>query len=362
MPDVPIAELLDHNGPFVSVYLDTTGNVVDAPERARLRWKNLRRELDDAGAPEAALAGIDPLVAEAHTEGDTLAVIAGPEGVLHHSHLPEPPARDLARFGSLPDLLPLLAWRQSQLPCVVVATDRVGADLLAVLPEALDRELQVQGEELHVTRSHPGGWSQRRFQQRAENRWEANAGAVAAALTRLADQVAPRLVVVAGDVRAVQFLRRQLPDRVGRLVEVVDGEYGSAEAVLARAADLVARLVEQDTAELITTFQAQFAVGRHAVERAPATLSAHFMGQVETLLLQPGRINGTAWFGPSPMHVADRPAALRAMGVSEPAEGHLADVLVRAAVGSGAAVRLLPDDEPGSPADGVGAILRYRDE
>ena len=75
---------------------------------------------------------------------------------------------------------PMWWWRRP--------TDRLGAELLAVMPTGPDREVRVEGEELHVTRSASGGWSQRRFQQRAENRWQQNAGAVAEALTRLVDQ------------------------------------------------------------------------------------------------------------------------------------------------------------------------------
>jgi Bacterial archaeo-eukaryotic release factor family 2 len=133
-----------------------------------------------------------------HTAGDTLVAIANLDGIQLLPHLPDAPPRDVARCGMLPDVAPLLAWRQRQLPYVVVATDRLGAELLAVVPTGPDREVRVEGEELHVTRSAPGGWSQRRFQQRAENRWQQNAGAVAEALTRLVDQVHPRLVVVTG--------------------------------------------------------------------------------------------------------------------------------------------------------------------
>jgi hypothetical protein len=75
------------------------------------------------------------------------------------------------------------------------------------VPTAPDQEVRVEGEELHATRSAPGDWSQRRFQQRTGNRWQRNAGAVAEALTKLVDQVHPRLVVMTGEVRAVQFLR-----------------------------------------------------------------------------------------------------------------------------------------------------------
>ncbi len=47
-----------------------------------------------------------------------------------------------------------------------VVTDRLGAELIAVLPDGPDTHHEVAGEELHITRSAPGGWSQRRFQQR----------------------------------------------------------------------------------------------------------------------------------------------------------------------------------------------------
>jgi hypothetical protein len=79
--------------------------------------------------------------------------------------------------------------------------------LPAVAPTAPDQEVRVEGEELHATRSAPGDWSQRRFQQRTGNRWQQNFGAIAEALTKLVGQVQPRLVAISGDVRAVQFLR-----------------------------------------------------------------------------------------------------------------------------------------------------------
>jgi Bacterial archaeo-eukaryotic release factor family 2 len=147
--------------PFVTVYLDTTGTVADAPPPVRLRWKSLRRELTAAGAPEAALAAIDPLVDEADPTGDTLAVIANRDGVLLGAHLPDAPMRDLGRCSMLPAVVPLLAWKQRQFPYVVVATDRLGAELLAVVPAGPDQAIRIQGEELHITRSAPGGWSAR---------------------------------------------------------------------------------------------------------------------------------------------------------------------------------------------------------
>jgi Bacterial archaeo-eukaryotic release factor family 2 len=168
-------------GQLVSAYLGTGANAADATPPLWLRWKSLRRELADAAAPEAVLAAVDQVVDHNGTAGETLAVIANSHGVQLATRLPGPPPGDVARWGMLPHVVPLLAWRQRQHPYVVVATDRLGAELLAVVPDGPDQEVRVQGEELHVTRSASGGWSQRRFQQRAENRWKQNAGTVAEA-------------------------------------------------------------------------------------------------------------------------------------------------------------------------------------
>jgi Bacterial archaeo-eukaryotic release factor family 2 len=246
--------LYQASGPFVTVYLDTSGTVADSPPPVRRRWKSLRRELVGAGAPEAALAAIDPLVDAADPTGETLTVIANRDGVLLAANLPDAPTRDLGRCGMLPAVVPLLAWRQRELPYVVVATDRLGAELLAVVPAGSDHAVRVQGEELHVTRSAPGGWSQRRFQQRAENRWQQNADAVAEALTKLVDDIRPRLVVVAGDVRATQLLRDQVPGRVGEVLQVVDGEYDSLDGALAKAAPLVDLLEARDSTQVLAGF------------------------------------------------------------------------------------------------------------
>jgi hypothetical protein len=229
------------------------------------------------------------------------------------------------------------------------------------MPTGPDREVRVEGEELHVTRSASGGWSQRRFQQRAENRWQQNAGAVAEALTRLVDQVHPRLVVVTGDVRAVQFLRVQVPVRVSELLQVVDGEYDSLDGALAKAAPLVDLLEARDTTQVLAGFARELGQRDRAADEPAATLNALALARVETLLLQPGRGAGSAWFGPllgRTTHLT--PRALHAMGVDGPV-GRPWSTSPCAAAATGATVRLLADQLPSGcgPTGGIGALLRY---
>lgn len=354
------ADVFAAPGPVVSVQLTTEGALPQAAQRVALRWKTLRAELAADGAPEAALAAVDPLVDDAHAAGETLFAVAGPDGLRYAAHLPELPEADGGRVGPLPHLVPLLEATQKLLPHVVVVTDRLGAELVAVLPDRPDARVEVEGTQLHVTRSAPGGWSQRRFQQRAENRWEANAREVCYALTRLVDATAPRLVVVSGDVRAVQFLREHLPVRVLERLAEVQGDYGDLDEALRRSERLVADVAAADTAAVLDDLQ-QGRPGGTAVAGPDDTLATLAAGQVATLLVEPTRaVDHTAWFGPEPVQVASTAAALRAAGVADPQPAPLADVAIRAAIATAAAVRIVPPDAPDLDAGGVAALLRYR--
>src|SRR5215207_6358838 len=120
-----LARLFEMPGRSCRCTSTTTGNLANPHIRVSLRWKSLRHELADTGAPKAALAAVDPLIDGPHTAGDTLVAITNPDGIQLLTHLPDAPPRDVARCRILPDVAPLLAWRQRQLPYVVVAaTDR----------------------------------------------------------------------------------------------------------------------------------------------------------------------------------------------------------------------------------------------
>lgn len=345
-------------GPIASVYLDTSDRTEDAAGRVALRWRALRRELVAAGAPETAVAAVDPAVEDSHAAGHTLVAFADADGLLHVDHRPERPPRDVAVWDAVADVVPLLAAAQLDLPHLVVATDRLGAELVAVLPHRPDETHSVAGDELHVTRSAPGGWSQRRFQQRAENRWESNAGEVAREVTALVDRVRPRLVVLSGDVRAVQFLRDQLPSRVVELAVEVQGDYSTPDEALAQAGPLLAEVAARDTADLLESCAARLARGDGAAAGAGPVLTALSETRVATLLVDPHTAAGRhAFLGPAPTQVADTADRLWAFGVEAPARAGLAPVAVRAATGGGADVRIVPADSlPGSAE--LAAVLR----
>jgi hypothetical protein len=358
-----IARLFDASGPFVSLYLATEGDVEQAAGRVALRWKNLRGDLLRDGVPEATLAAVDPLVQGSHTAGSTLAVIAAVDGVLHSTSLPEPPPGDaIVRHGALPDVLLLLAAAQAAVPHVAVLTDRTGADIAARVPDGSERSERVSGrDDPHIHKPQAGGWSQPRYHHRAEALWESNAGEVAEALARLVDQVRPRFVAAAGDVRALQLLREHAPKRVRELLQVVGGEYASLDAVFAAAEKLVAETVDADADALLARFAEERAQRDQAADGAEATLAALSRSQVGTLLVAGLFLDDerTAWFGPAPTDVGVDAEALTALGVGTPVEGRLVDVAVRGALGTGATVRIVDPDRQAAPRDGLGALLRF---
>ena len=352
--------LLSGREPAATVYLATAGAVENAAQRSEVRWRNLRDELATAGADEAALAAVDPLVPDAHLHGECLVAVADASGLRFHAHLPDPPRRDVGRWSDLPSLIPLLEWRQSSPAHLVVLTDRTGADLIISGNGIVPRIGEVEGDD-RVTKSGPGGWSQPRYQQRAENNWEHNAREVAEQVVRLVDRFEPRIVVAAGDVRAVQLLREELPDRVHALVHVIHGARSpgaSTDAEAEAVTRLVATVVAEDTVALVRKLREELGQHDRAVEGAPATLAALARGQVEVLLVHDDPDDDrTAWFGPEATHVATTPDDLGAMGVDAPHQARLVDVALRAAVGTGAAVRVVPGAGP--PAQRIGAILRW---
>jgi hypothetical protein len=365
-PDVAVrapdlAELVTAEGPFATVYLTTEGAVDNAAPRSELRWKQVRDALAEAGADAETLAAVDALVPDAHHEGQTLAVVAQAGQALHVAHAPEPPTRDVGRWAPLPSVGPLLEWRQMSPPHVVVLADRQGADLFGVRWDRPDVHGEAGGGEDPLRKVQAGGWSQRRFQQRAENVWEQNAEAVAIEVACLVQRLDARLVVVAGDVRAVSLLREALPREVAELVTEVDGSRsvdGSIDAVAEDAVRAVATVVARDTVSLLEKFREEKGQGDRAADGPARTVEALRGAQVEVLLVHDAPDDERqAWFGPDPTMIGLTADEVEALGATWVQSARLVDVLLRAALGTGAGVRIVPS--AGGPRDGVGAILRW---
>jgi hypothetical protein len=354
-----LAELVQRPGPFLTVQLATEASIENAAQHNQLRWRARREELASSETPEDVLGAVDPLVADAHLHGETLFVVASGEGVHHASHWPDLPFRDFGCWQTLPVLAPLLQLRQSLPPHVLVVADRSGADITAVGTEVSHHS--VDGDLEHGRKVQAGGWSHRRYQERAENVWKRNAKDVADAVSRLVLQVDAKLVALTGDVRAVQLLQAVLPKEVSALVQVLDGSRsvdGSAGVDSQQLNAALAEVSARDTTALLEKLAEEQGQDDRGAEGVRATAAALTMAQVQVLLIHDDPADArTAWFGSDPPLVALAADDLRELGIDEPQSGRLVDVFLRSALGTGAGVRIV--SEAGRVREDVAAILRW---
>lgn len=363
-----LAGLLAGERPCATVYLATGTGGEEGLSEVEPRWRALRGHLAGSGCPAPALAAVDPLVHRHHSEEGCLVAVADESGLRYTTHEPETPRQDLGTWDSLPSLVPVIEWRQMAVPHVLVVADRTGADLVGVAAGEAEVHEEAGGYTDPVTKSKPGGWSQRRYQQRAENNWERNARAVAAEVADLAGRVKARLVLVTGDVRAVGLLEDAVPDALRPDMRVLEHGVGT-DALADESVRLLADLVARDTVAALRALRAGLgsppegpagtpAGGHRAVEGPEPTLGALRRGQVATLLVHDDPADRRrAWWGPEAVHAALGPDELASLGVARPAEARLVDVALRAALMTGAGVRVVPS--AGGPAGGLGAILRW---
>jgi hypothetical protein len=357
-----LVDLAKAVGPFLTLQLTTEADIDNAAQRSEQRWRALRDEAAGQGTPVEVLDAVDPVIPDAHLEGQGLAVVASAAGVLHLEHSSRPPDRDMARWAPLPSLLPIVAWRQESPAYVTVLADRQGADLTLVRRERPDVQREAGGDDYPIRKPNAGGWSQRRYQERAEHTWERNAADAAEQVARLARRGDARLIVVAGDERAVSLLQEALPaDLAERLVIVSGGRSpdGSEDIFGAEARLAVELAVNAEADALLEKFREERGQDDRAAEGTRATFAALTMAAVDVLLVGPDDPEDPrmAWFGPEPTQLGTTAADVKALGVDQPAEGRLVDVAVRGALGTGAGIRVV-----GAGAGlegGIGAILRW---
>ncbi|WP_129336732.1 Vms1/Ankzf1 family peptidyl-tRNA hydrolase [Cellulomonas endophytica] len=370
--------LVRRPGPFVTVHIDATRADTRADREMRDRWQGLRRDLLEQGCDETVLANLDDRVAEATGVGGRHGriLVATTEGVLLDRVLPVPPARDEAVCASEPALLGAARAGEEEVPHLLVEVDRSGANLTWSYGTGVpgqDVETTVEGGHDELRKVPTGGWSQRRFQSRAEDSWERNAAAVAAEIDRIAGEKHPEAVLVTGDVRAVALVREAVnPTHKELLVELSGGSRAEGvktdvfESRVKEALDVVrARRREA----VLDVFRQERGRAGAAVTGLADVVDALRRAQVRELVLDeattlPGSplADRRLHVGPDPLQLGLSADDLASLGVQDGEGDELrADIaLVDAAVGSDAGITFA---ETGSVelVDGVGAILRYED-
>ncbi|MEQ8841092.1 MAG: Vms1/Ankzf1 family peptidyl-tRNA hydrolase [Acidimicrobiales bacterium] len=249
---VALTEALEHHGAgTATVYLPSPSDNLEADDRFSIRRRNVAGLLDKAGASPATIATIETALENCeHGDGEGFVVVARDEELVLVHETRRPIDGDHVAVGPLPQLLPAIAATQHDLPHLAVLLDRTGADLfLRSGPGAVVAIDESEGDDTRIQRSHPGGWSQRRFQQIAENAWENNAKDVVADILSAHPDV--ELLVVGGDVRAVGFFEEHVPERLRPVLHAPGSRQSDHEAFLAAADTLIADVVARQMTEVL---------------------------------------------------------------------------------------------------------------
>lgn len=352
--------LYAERGPFASVYLDTSRDIEDPDQAIALRWRHLRDDLTHQGADPQSIAALERTVgADAEVPGMHGQAIFTAHGTLAlEDELPRPPAHDVAHFGTLPDAMPLVTQHAPEIPYLATVVHYGGLPTaeaegtVTVVAEAGIWPLSkvAPGERLHR-------WVEVR-------EWHDTAVRLGHELDQWARRTDADAIVLGGDEWACNVLARRLPDRLRERIVRVAGPTptDTGRALLEPQLDVAfqGHMAAHDR-DLINAFLARRARDGATAEGLSAAVAALQRGQVEALLLNnrpeaPLRL----WVGPQPIQLALTEDQLSAFGVETRRQERADAALVRALVGTGAELVLVPENELRLH-EGVGALLRYTD-
>ncbi|MCX2966624.1 Rv2629 family ribosome hibernation factor [Gordonia aquimaris] len=356
-------ELPTDSGPFVSVYVDDSHNTENATHSMELRWRSLREQLESDGAPTAALDHIQTalLDGERPVGVSGRGLVATAERVVLDQQLIRPPTASVARYSTLPFLVPLVTHARDVGSHMIAVVDHRGADIQIVHGDdvAYSETVAGEGHPVHkATGAETPGYGDP--QPRAEEQARQNIRDVVDRLTSLVDRERPDVLFVVGESRSVSDLTAQLPQRIEDVVVNLGlGARGSvADSEISGAVDAEwLRRHNRVLAEVTDRFRAE--QGRSsglAVEGLTAVCGALRAGEVQTLLI--GDIDdATVVVGEDLMMVAPSPENLSELGAPPNDVVRADEALPMVAVCTHS--DLVSLDERLAPKDGIAALLRY---
>src|SRR3954451_7428117 len=357
-------------GPYATVCADVTHTTENADTELDLRVRAVAEKLTEQGAPEAVVEAVRGRLLEGNEGGDAgtwraRSVAVAPHGsLLLAQPLVDSPRGEVAEWSPYPDLLPVLRQLPGRVPHIVVLIDRVGADItVSAVPGQPIEEKEVEGDSFQIRKFPGGGWAHHRYQHNAENKWIHNAENVAESISSMARRLAPKFVLVAGDVRARQILTDRASDLWSDLIVNMD-EGGRAagadlEPVNRREAELVAEHEAHEESQAVEQIEAASAHGL-SVTGTALVVEALRKSQVETLVLADQQDDEQLFVGGSPLELGMGQGDLEELGSQEMHAGPADPPLVPASVARKADLVVVP--RAALPADiPVAAVLRYTD-
>jgi peptide subunit release factor 1 (eRF1) len=344
--ETPLRDQLDRlaalaPGSYISLYLDLrpdqNGQRYSADTFLKNSFDEQTRSL--TGETRAAFEQIldrirEHLSAETSRSAKSVAIFASTTGDFFEAMpLDVPVDEPSMHVGSVPHLYPLAKLNDRYPRYAALLVDTNSADLYVFALGAATRHDTVTN--VKTRRTQMGGWSQARYQRRADNFHKQHMKEVVDLLEKVVSEEHLNHIVVACDEVAKPFLMEQLPkhlaDKVIDLVQV-DVKSVAEHDLLKETMDALRREDAHTDAEQVQRALDAWRAGALAVAGIEATMRALDMRQVEELLI-----------------------SARQDHVKAPA-----DELIAKAQQNRARIRFIEDEQLLADVGGVAAFLRFK--
>ncbi|SFT07656.1 hypothetical protein [Saccharopolyspora flava] len=355
-----LQHVFERPGPFVTAYLDTSGDAEDAAKAIELRWRAVRERLQEQGADASALDAIEAHVREhrAQTGRRGQVLVARDDQVVLQDELPEPPTdlptEDQAHVGPIPHLMPYLRRCMTTVPFLIADVDRTGADLTLVRGPGEVERVRVDGENHPVHKTRAGDEeNHQRFHMSVEERWKRNAEASAGEIAERASKIGALAIVLTGEDQQRALVR----DLLGEQDRVIEPDSRAASPEQLRR-EVTRRVHDAEIADVVEEFQREAGRGERAVEGWQDTVEALRRGQVRTLLWTADDHAGDLHVGSAATELAADERALTDSGGEVVGDAPASAAVVRALAGTDADL-VITEPDAIDLTGGIGAVLRY---
>jgi peptide subunit release factor 1 (eRF1) len=356
--------------PVISLYLSLTPNQNGRENHDQFVRKVLadRGKALPADSPERESFEKDAerirqyLDTEKQPSWQGLAIFASSGAELFEAIPLETPFDDHWMFvGSAPHLYPLAKLVDSYPRYVALSLDTNKARIQVFSLAASERTEQVLSDK--TRRNSKGGWSQARYQRRADNVHMHHMKEVVEALDKVVREENINQIVIAGDDQAVVKLREQLPQELAdKIVDVVKLQRNAQEPSFLETTFDAIRMKDAETdAEKVQELFDEWQSGGLGVAGPEATLSAFQLGQVDELI-----ITGSVESLKPVQKLPDAAPETMQADTSAPETGidedrlKLSAELIKLAQQTSARIRFIEDASLLQEVGGVGALLRFR--
>lgn len=355
--------------PVISLYLSLTSNEVGREEHQIFvrkvfneRAKGMAEESPERESFDKDVARIqDYLQKNNAAEGQAVAIFACTGSDLFEAIPLEAPIGEHSLFiSSVPHLYPLAKLVENYPRYAAVMLDTNKARIF-VFGTSTEHEETIVGEK--TRRTSQGGWSQARYQRRADNFHMHHIKEVIETLEKIVRAEGLEHVVVSGADVAMPILREQLPKYLAdKIVEIGAHEDGESGSFVQRTMAALRKKDAETDIEKVQELMDAWRSGGLGVAGPEATLSAFQLGQVEELIItaSPESLKPV-------QKMPDDAAPGDLQVVTSNTSGHadesrvkLSDELVTRAHQTAARVRFIEDASLLADIGGVGALLRFR--